>query len=315
MNADAPVRPARLLRNASEYHRLLRKGLAVPRRFANPVIRGLKHLHNPAEKAERTRAATELGAPDDAGRQLARDGYVTFPRETFPALKHALAEHTARLAALVAGAEADNLNKTANKDFLTTLLHNEQFYQLPEFLEFAISRPILELTARYFGRVPLLTAVSLWWSPPNASVKQSQLFHCDGEDERQLKFLFNITEVTPESGPFTLIPAGMSEHIRTTRNVVAGDKVADKVIDAAGAVPDCVTMTGAPGDGACVDTCRLLHFGSRGNSTTRVVLMLRFNDHLAPNVDMPNWHLRARELKVPLNELQRMALGIKTQGR
>ncbi len=311
MDATISAQPARLLRHASRYHRLLRHHLAVPRRLANPVMRGLKHMCNPSETVKRTRIAREIGPPDEAGRALARDGYVTFARDTFPHLQRALAKYGDKLQAVIADAEKRSLNATANKTFLITVLRDEAFYEFPEILEFAISRPVLEMTTRYFGRSPVLTAVSLWWNPPNTTLQQSQLFHCDGEDARQLKFLFNVTEVTPESGPFTLIPAGMSEHIRTNNNVVAGKKVEDRVVEAAGGMSECVTVTGAPGEGACVDACRLLHYGSRGNTRTRVMLMLRYNDHLAPNVDIPDWHLRAGELTGPLDNLQRLALGLK----
>ena len=75
---------------------------------------------------------------------------------------------------------------------------------------------------------------------------------------------------------------------------------------------ECVSLTGQPGEGGCVDTCRCLHFGSRGNTKPRVMLMLRFNDHLAPNVDVPDWHLRAGELPEGLNELQKLVLGLRS---
>ena len=311
MTTTIAVPPARHLRQASMYHRFIRHRLALPRQVANPVVRGLKHILNPAETAERTRIARELGAPDETGLALARDGYVTFERGRFPQLQEALAEYTDKFMAVIAAASEQHLNESANKEFLINALLNEQFHDFPKVLEFAVSRPVLELATRYLGRVPLLTAVSLWWNPPNSSLQQSQLFHCDGEDARQLKFLFNVSEVTPESGPFTLIPAGMSEHLRTNQNIEAGNKVKDRVIENAGGMSECVTVTGPPGEGACVDACRLLHYGSRGNTKTRVMLMLRYNDHLAPNVDIPNWHLRAGELNGPLDGMQQLALGLK----
>ena len=313
MDATISVEPARFLRHASKYHRLLRHRLAVPRHLANSVLRGFKHICNPSELAERVRLARDIGAPDETDRALARDGYVTFKRDAFPDLQLALEKYADQLKDVISDAEARSLNVSANKTFLITVLRDEAFFEFSEILEFAISRPVLEMTTRYFGRVPLLTAVSLWWNPPNTTLQQSQLFHCDGEDARQLKFLFNVTDVTPESGPFTLIPAGMSEHIRTTQNVVAGNKIEDRVIEAAGGLSECVSVTGKAGEGACVDACRLLHYGSRGNTRTRVMLMLRYNDHLAPNVDIPDWHLRASELTGQLDDLQRLALGLKAR--
>ena len=41
-----------------------------------------------------------------------------------------------------------------------------------------------------------------------------------------------------------------------------------------------LVLTGKAGEGACVDTCRCLHYGSRGNSKARIVMMLRFRGNL-----------------------------------
>ena len=42
-----------------------------------------------------------------------------------------------------------------------------------------------------------------------------------------------------------------------------------------------IVMTGPRGSGAWVDTSRCLHFGSRGNSTDRLMLIVQFTKHLA----------------------------------
>lgn len=300
------LRPIRLMRNASVYHRLLRHKFSVPRKLVNPAIRSLKHLVNPSERATRTRLARGLAGSSAADKSLAENGYVLFGPEDLPLLGAALDNHQDELWGRIrkAGDGAD-----ANKSMLRTVVSDNGFFDMPDLMRFAISRPIAELATRYFGRVPLLTAYSLWWSPPNDSLKQSQLYHCDGEDARQLKFFFNLTEVTPENGPFTLLPGDVSDRIKAANGIDAG-KVTDEEIAASGGAGSELVLTGPRGAGACVDTCRCLHFGSRGNTKDRVVLMMRFNDHLAPNVDMPDWHLRAGELAGELDDVQKLMLGI-----
>ena len=306
-----PLQPIRAMRKAATFHEMLRHRFAVPRWLVNPTIRALKLLFNPSDSAKRTRLAAQVGTGDDVDRMLAADGYVLFGRETFPELQCALERNREKLLALVRAADECAMNESANKTMLTSVIRNDGFYDFPDIMAFAVSRPILDLATRYFGRVPMLTSMSLWWSPPNDTLQQSQLYHCDGEDARQLKFFFNITEVTEAHGPFTLLPGGVSDRIRAAKGIVAR-KVRDEEIDEFGATDQKLVLTGAAGEGACVDTCRCLHYGSRGNTEARVVLMLRFNDHLAPNVDIPNWHLRAGEFAGEFDEMQKLVLGIET---
>ena len=306
-----PLQPTRLMRNASAYHRMLRHRFAMPRRLVNPAIRGLKHLVNPSQTGKRTEMAKLVGPGGAADRQLATEGYVLFDRDALPELQRALDVHRGDLLSLVRAAEERAMNKTANKQMLTTVVRNDGFFDLPAIMEFVLSRPIIDLATRYFGRVPLLTSVSLWWSPPNDSMQQSQLYHCDGEDARQLKFFFNVSDVTEEQGPFTLLPGGISDRIRAAKGIVAR-KVRDEEIDEFDGESEKLVLTGKAGEGACVDTCRCLHYGSRGNSKARIVLMLRFNDHLAPNVDIPDWHSRAAEYPGGLDDLQKLVLGLQT---
>lgn len=310
-SSAAPLRPIRLVRNASAYHRMLRHRFAVPRRIVNPAIRSLKHLWNPTEKAKRVRLAQKIGAGSETDLKLAEDGFVVFGRDVFPDFLRALDEHREDLDARVLRAERLALADTGNKSMLTTVAGDNDMFDMPALMSFVISRPIVEMTTRYFGRVPLLTAVSLWWSRPNDTLQQSQLFHCDGEDARQLKFMFFVSEVTADHGPFTLLPGGASDRIKAARRIVA-NKVEDSEIEAHGEMENCITLTGQPGEGACIDTCRCLHYGSRGNTKARLVLMLRFNDHLAPNVDIPDWHLRAGELGGGLDDMQKLVLGIES---
>lgn len=310
-NTIDPLQPSRLIRNASEYHRIMRHRLAVPRRLVNPVIRGLKHIVNPSEKAKRSAPASLMAQAGDKDRALEQNGYLLFGREDFPDLQGALDTHGPDILRVVGEASDKALQNAANKSMLTTVISNSDFYGYPGLMAFAVSHPIIDLATRYFGRVPLLTSMSVWWSPPNDSMQQSQLYHCDGEDARQLKFFFNVTDVTEEQGPFTLLPGGISDRIRAAKGIVAR-KVRDEEIEEFDGDRQKLVLTGKAGEGACVDTCRCLHYGSRGNSKPRIVMMLRFNDHLAPNVDIPDWHSRSAEYPGDLDGLQKLVLGLQT---
>ena len=119
----------------------------------------------------------------------------------------------ARLAfeALVAEGRTERELNSANKRFLVGVLGDRDLLDHPDIFRFAISRPVADLAARYLGRVPILSALRIWWTPTNATVESSQHFHLDGEGRKQLKLFFNITPVGPDAGPLTIIPADTSE--------------------------------------------------------------------------------------------------------
>lgn len=307
---DITYRPIHQLRRTKGLHKLMHNRLSLPLDFAETAIKRLKFAWNPAQMRQRTRLAGTL--QHTCGDEfLAQNGYLHIKPADVNGLQDALDECTQALQSSTSTGAIKTAQAAAPKEFLISIIKDEQLLAHKALTGFAVSHPLIELAARYFGAVPMLSGVRLWWTPPNKTVIGSQLFHCDREDRRQLKFLINVMASTPESGPFTLISAGQSARIKSAvRYSYKTYQLTDGEICAAGEPDELIALTGPPGSIACVDTSRCLHYGSRNNTQPRLLLMIQFTDCLAPNVTLPKWHLGLSKLGLELDALQRLALGV-----
>ena len=303
-------RPVRQLRRTKGIHKLLFNRLSFSLETAEATIRQLKNAWNPAQMRLRTLMADRCahGADDET---LAQSGYVKLGPSYLDNLPDALKASSQLLDEAIASGRANVAQAAARKEFLVSLIRDEQIVAHPELLRLATSQRLLELATRYFGSAPLLTGFRLWWTPPNSTVEQSQMFHCDREDQRQLKVLINVSDTSSETGPFTLIPAEHSQQIKDDisycykHNYVPDDEIAAVNEQ----VPQ-IALTGPRGTAYCVDTSRCLHFGSRGNTKTRVIIIMQYTTFTAPNVTVPAWHSELRKVSIELSELQQLALGV-----
>jgi hypothetical protein len=168
---------------------------------------------------------------------------------------------------------------------------------------------VVDLATAYMGAVPVLSSARLWWTPPNDSVQQSQLYHSDGEDDRQLKFFFNLFDVTEDAGPLTFLPADVSAQVRRRLGYVSG-KLDDETIAAAAGSLDPVRATGPAGSGVALDTSRCLHYGSRRNTVGRLVLMFQFTSFYAPRSERVAWVDGIDRTGLEVDDVQRLALGL-----
>jgi hypothetical protein len=172
-----------------------------------------------------------------------------------------------------------------------------------------VSRPVVDMASAYMGTVPVLAAARLWWTPPNDSEQQSQLYHRDGEDDRQVKFFFNVHEVTERAGPLTFIPAGRSDGIKDAIGYVSGS-IDDGDIARAGGPGEEVRALGPAGSGVALDTSRCLHYGSRRNEVGRLILMFQFTSFYAPKAEHVAWASGIAGTGLDLDDVQKLVLGI-----
>jgi hypothetical protein len=142
--------------------------------------------------------------------------------------------------------------------------------------------PLQAIMADYLDAKPVLRNCQLWYSPNTVFEKgKSQEYHLDGDtDLRQVKVFIAVEEVTPDHGPFTVIPAVESdkiwaklknERLAQKRN----DKFSDEVIYARTAMRG-EEVTGPPGTTLFVDTYNCYHFGSRPAKNPRLVIYMHF---------------------------------------
>jgi hypothetical protein len=302
----ARVQEVRRFRAATSTYGVLRK-MQVPARASEAVVRGLSVAWNPADTIRRIRIARRLG-PSSAQVDESM-GYALFPPGHLPGQAEAIAAAERIFRERIDARAIENEQLAADKKFLLTIWQERQFFADPEVFRFAVSRSVLDLATRYLGEAPLLSLLRLWWTPPNDSAIQSQLFHRDAADVRQLKFFFNVRQVNAETGPTTLIPAAKSRELIAKFGRRNG-RIADADLERAGGLRHAIALTGPAGSGACVDTSRCLHFGSRGNSVGRLLLMFQYTRARAPRVESRSWRDGVEPYWAELDERQRLALGL-----
>ncbi|MDG1051276.1 MAG: hypothetical protein P8M11_07780 [Planctomycetota bacterium] len=158
------------------------------------------------------------------------------------------------------------------------LLGDDGVHQRPELVDAMVSDELLACASDYLGGVPLLRRVAVGYSPGHeastgTSWAGSQLFHFDGEDDRQIKVFVLLTDVEDDrDGPLTFLPAAASrEAVKKLGKRPAGpvgsymragpyaDEAVREVVDPR----DLVTMTGKRGRVLLLDTSTTLHQGSR----------------------------------------------------
>jgi len=304
----AASRPLSLPPSTTGLHLLLDKKLHVPFGVACRITRAIRAGSRPRQYRERVRRARALGpGPLDVDPS---EGYRRFaPGElpgTGPVLARCLELQEERRKRL----SASELHHNPRKDFLLSILSGPDFRDHPELVRFMVARPIVEAVARYLGSVPVLSGAHLWWSPPNASTRSSQLFHNDREDTEQLKLFLHVTAVSEQSGPLTLLPVRSSRRVRRR---LGGHKrrLSDAEIERTGALADRIRLTGEAGSAAFVDTSSCLHYGSRGNRSDRLMLAIQFLRFDSPRRATLPFRAPAGLSPLELDPLERLALGVR----
>jgi hypothetical protein len=209
-------------------------------------------------------SGTELQIPEAAG-------YVRFDANAMPGVAGILK----RLRALGEAWVGEKDRYADQKHMPLKLNRPHELLDHPEFLDLALHEDILRAVSVYLGQVPRLHSVELWWSPPNQTVKGSQLFHYDHRDSRQPKLFVNLNDVSEESGPLHFLSVDQADRFNS-RVGYSQERITDEQVFSVVNPSDVKTTVGSAGTGFFVDTARCLHYGSRGNKVGRLVFMANF---------------------------------------
>ena len=226
----------------------------------------------PLEREAR-RLMDELGWPQGDQLRVPNElGFVRFNAAALPGL----ADPLKRLYALGQAWVADEKRWVNDKHWPKKLAHTEDVLAHPEIMDVALNEDILRAAAGYYGQVPRLYRVAIWWSPPNDTLQGSQLFHYDGLDNRQAKVFINLHEVTPESGPLYFLDAAQSARF-DAKVGYSKARIADEDVFSIFKPEDLHSGAGPAGEGLILDTGRRLHYGSRQNSKGRLIFMINYS--------------------------------------
>lgn len=297
------------IRESMRLHRFLRKYTLMPRPVADRIVSAIKIARNPSDHIRRKRLMDLVGPPQHGDQVVPWERGFLVLDPPLPGQAEAVSAAQRAFETFVTDGNAEEALAGANKRFLVSVLRDQDLLEHGEIFRFAISRPVVDMAARYLGRVPVLSSIRLWWTPTNTTARSSQLFHRDGEGRSQLKLFFNVTSVDPDSGPLTIIPADVSNG-PASRVLAARGRLKDVDVSGSGLSEHARELTGPAGSGVVVDTSRCLHYGSRGNARERVVLMIQYTRSCSPRAAAPSWGEGLARHGDQLDAVQRASLNL-----
>ena len=188
----------------------------------------------------------------------------------------------------------------------------------PEF-KFVTDKYLVEIVSRYLNCIPILSNLSLWYSPNDRFIENSsQEFHLDHEDYRQVKGFLFINEVDLNTGPLNIINVTQSNNIQRLikyKMTETSKRVNDKLIeDLKKKININVNiLTGKSGDLVLCDTSSCFHFGSRlgNNPKPRFILAFQYVTPFSFSMDW-NWKNSAipfKNLNFEINPLVKKVIG------
>jgi hypothetical protein len=273
------------------------------------------------EKMRRTLSLGTMLRRRAAARELAADprfridrerGFRVFPPGTFPEAQDilALTEGLDRHVDL----DRPGLSKKARSGFMVPLLDLSTIDLGSPYLRLALRPDIVAAVSDYLGYVPVVAHLQVYYSSAGPDeARSSQLFHCDADATAQVKIFVLCSEVTPASGPLTLLDARTSRMIRQRLDYHFGGKIKDKRLSSLITPADHHPIVGPPGTVCLVDTTQCFHFGSRVEHgvAPRLITMIQY---LTPSSFMlPRDHRAGspfRHLATPdMSRVDRLVLG------
>jgi hypothetical protein len=217
---------------------------------------------------------------------------------------------------VLATVNLEKLKVKANKRFMMKLLDQKSLTLDSPFMRLALHPDVVAAATRYLGLVPILQFVNVYYSSESGEeLSKSQLYHCDSDDVEQIKVWVLCEQVTPETGPLTLLPAAESELVRKKvgyqYDMLLTDERVSEILSGLNAQRQFV---GPPGTVGFFDTSRCLHFGSRfvDPTMTRLIVMLQYITPLSFILPAEYWeHARYRAFGTTpgLDDTARMILG------
>ncbi len=282
----------------------------IPRPLRDRIVVSTKNVLAPGEEAKRQQRIAEVAKPRSTDIEALKiNGSGILDSEKLPEAQVATAAMNALYKRLGEAGRIQKPEGHRKSAFLVRLASNEEVLAIEDVRKFVLSDELIGLASHYFGQVPILSRMDFWWSPPNDTKAESQLYHYDGEDKSQLKIIMNVVDVDENTGPFTFLAAGVSAKVGKSRRHSA--RLDDDAVEETVGRDAVTRLMGPAGTVGAVDTSRCLHYGSRGNSRDRLVLMLQFTRFLAPKASLPNWDLNAMNVSPDsLDETRKMVLNM-----
>jgi hypothetical protein len=208
---------------------------------------------------------------------LERDGYCLTSIEALGG-DQAVVGYCRALGAPMADKSADEvaaMRSGKSKTYWLDLFTDKEVRPSP-ILDFVTLPVLLQAAGRYLGEVPILSYISLFFTPPGTAhlMIGSQGWHRDNEQKRQMKIFLLAYPVDSAAGPSKLLPKAHSPD-SGYRNYPG--YFTDEDLRAFGlAENEIVEFTGDAGAVLLIDTSSLFHCGSRTTDQPRLQMIVAY---------------------------------------
>jgi hypothetical protein len=209
----------------------------------------------------------------DRLRHLEHDGYVSADPDQDPALLKEV------YTALQKRAQGFNYSTEAGKgkNFWDHLESQDDRKTSSPFVRYALQPSVINMACGYLGEVPYLSNIAVFLShgTENDTWQESQLWHCDYDDRKMIRFFTYCTDVNDEKdGAFTFIP---QQYSRSVRNTFFPDRISDQEMERQGYAKHAKSLRGPAGTCFYLDTRACYHLGSRvAMGHTRIALFITY---------------------------------------
>ena len=214
-------------------------------------------------------------------------------------------------------------SKGAYRSYTQDICTPEDLEIYPSFLDFATSSDALSVVSHYLQSIPALSTTL----PPGIRVmesnaafddqpdnpRDSQLYHIDYYSLPNVYILVLLRDTTPEHGPWTFFPRGISQKARSALSYWSrqrGYRVSDEdiysVVDRKEAIEFCYPR----GAVLFIESSGCFHYGSRNSIKPRFQLMIGytgacrtdFSEAILPHKVYPVRDTDSRLRKIVLNK-------------
>ena len=155
---------------------------------------------------------------------------------------------------------------------------NDHINENDLLLDFLTDKKIIGTIAEYLGEMPWLYSADIWVSHTQEEVNNSsQNFHMDWEDERIIKLFFYLDDITDDHAPFCLLSSSDSKKIlefyknKYASNMVS-ERLSDEEVYKVIEKEKLIKLTAPKNSIGFVDTCNVLHYGSRPSKYPRKMM-------------------------------------------
>ena len=141
----------------------------------------------------------------------------------------------------------------------------------------------LGIAQKYLDTIPILDFVTMWWSFPSniPSNEVAQMYHCDMDRFKFLKFFIYLTDVTPENGPHCYVKAS---HKVLPKPLRKDRRYNDSEIESLYPKENIIEFIGRKGSLIAIDT-RGLHKGKHLNKRNRLLFQLEYTNSLFGSIE------------------------------